>query len=127
MPISYGPSSRARIAELDPRLQRLLRAYAAAVGKALDISVTCGHRGEAEQRAAFRAKPQRSRKDWPDSAHNRTPSLAVDIAPYPIDWEDEDRFLRVQAVIRTTARVENIALKPLISWDLPHVELDDGK
>ena len=33
-----------------------------------------------------------SQVEWPDSKHNPMPSMAVDVAPYPIDWEDEGRF-----------------------------------
>jgi len=34
----------------------------------------------------------RSKVKWPDGKHNRSPSMAVDAAPYPIDWQDRERF-----------------------------------
>ena len=30
---------------------------------------------------------------WPDGKHNKTPSEAVDSVPYPIDWNDRERFI----------------------------------
>jgi len=29
---------------------------------------------------------------WPDGRHNKSPSRAVDLAPYPIDFQDIKRF-----------------------------------
>ena len=55
-----------------------------------DNSILCGHRNEAEQMAAYNSG--RSRVKWPDGKHNRSPSMAVDAAPYPIDWQDRERF-----------------------------------
>jgi peptidoglycan L-alanyl-D-glutamate endopeptidase CwlK len=65
-----------RLATCDLKLQRLIEE----VIKHYDVSVSQGHRGEAEQRLAFRQG--QSRCDWPDSKHNSLPSLAVDILPY---------------------------------------------
>ena len=46
----------------------------------LDLSVLCGHRTRAEQDAAVARGASRLR--WPKSKHNRTPSHAVDVAPF---------------------------------------------
>ena len=51
----------------------------------IDCSVICGHRGEAEQNAAFISGA--SKVKYPDSNHNKFPSKAVDVYPYPYDWE----------------------------------------
>ena len=34
----------------------------------------------------------RSKVKFPDGKHNVMPSRAVDVVPYPIDWEDRERF-----------------------------------
>jgi len=34
----------------------------------------------------------RSKVKWPNGKHNKRPSMAVDVVPYPIDWQDRDRF-----------------------------------
>lgn len=45
-----------------------------------DCSVVWGFRGQADQDAAFAAGA--SKKKWPDGEHNKTPSRAVDVAPF---------------------------------------------
>lgn len=85
-----------------------------------DITVLCGQRGEAEQDAAFARGT--SKLQWPKSKHNQTPSLAVDIAPYPIDWQDREAFLVLRGFV--LARAAALGLKvSVISWDLPHYQL----
>jgi len=58
--------------------------------KIFDCTVICGHRTEEEQTAAF--FDNNSQTEWPDSKHNQEPSLAADVAPYPLDWNDRERF-----------------------------------
>ena len=58
--------------------------------KVYDVSVICGHRGKAAQDEAFRAGKSKAR--WGQSKHNSNPSMAVDIAPYPIDWNNLNEF-----------------------------------
>jgi peptidoglycan L-alanyl-D-glutamate endopeptidase CwlK len=60
------------------------------VVKHFDCTVIQGHRGEKEQNQAYDAG--RSKLRYPDGKHNASPSRAVDVAPYPVDWEDRDRF-----------------------------------
>lgn len=62
------------------------------------------------------------------SKHNSFPSLAVDLAPYPIDWKDLTRFRELSDLIKKIALEKNIKIK----WggdfkgtfkDSPHFEL----
>ena len=62
-----------------------------AVVECYDCTVIEGHRGQADQDEYFRTG--RSRVQWPNGKHNTLPSLAVDVAPYPIDWNDRERFV----------------------------------
>ncbi len=55
-----------------------------------DCTIIQSHRGKEEQTEAYRTG--RSKTPWPDSRHNELPSEAVDVAPYPIDWTDTNRF-----------------------------------
>lgn len=55
-----------------------------------DCTIVSGHRIEEEQNSLFHRGLSHLR--WPYSKHNRKPSLAVDVYPYPIDWKDRDRF-----------------------------------
>lgn len=62
------------------------------------------------------------------SKHNFYPSLAIDIAPYPIDWNDLTRFRELSEVVKKIALEKNIKIR----WggdfkklkDSPHFELD---
>ena len=47
-----------------------------------DCTVLCGRRGKEEQDEAYKNK--KSKVKYPESAHNRFPSRAIDVAPYPI-------------------------------------------
>ncbi len=56
--------------------------------KITDFSVVCGHRGKAEQNKAF--ENGYSKLKFPDSKHNKFPSLAVDIIPYPAGYKAKE-------------------------------------
>ena len=56
----------------------------------IDCSVLCGHRGEKEQNEAVASG--HSKAQFPHGKHNANPSNAVDVAPYPVDWNDRERF-----------------------------------
>lgn len=66
-----------------------------------DFTITCGHRDEAHQRVAYLSN--RSQVKWPHSAHNKTPSMAVDVAPFPIDWDDHNSFALLAGYIMCVA------------------------
>lgn len=63
------------------------------------------------------------------------PSLAVDIVPYPIDWNDLERFKTLAAVVMECAKQEGVKLRHGADWngngrtdderfhDWPHFEL----
>jgi peptidoglycan L-alanyl-D-glutamate endopeptidase CwlK len=50
----------------------------------VDFSIICGHRDKATQDKCFAEGTSKVR--WPNSRHNKFPSEAMDVAPYPIDW-----------------------------------------
>jgi len=91
----FSQRSRDRLNTCHPLLQRLM----GSVIEVMDISVLCGHRTEAEQNDAYRKGF--SKLQFPKSKHNSMPSMAVDIAPYPIDWDDFERFETVASVVKT--------------------------
>ena len=80
---TWGKKSLKVYATLDPRLQKLcddiLSGYA-------DISLLHGHRGKWLQNNLYAAG--HSKLKYPNSKHNKNPSLAVDIAPWPYPIED---------------------------------------
>lgn len=106
--------------------------------KEFDFSVIEGHRGEAAQNAAYAKGLSKLR--WPHGNHNHLPSLAVDIAPYPLDWSDklkaQLRFAYLAGHVMSVAKRLGIPLRWGGDWnrnqdprdesflDLPHFELD---
>ena len=77
----FSKKSRERLETCDPRLIKVMELAI----QRIDFSVSCGHRGEAEQDAAVR--DGHSKTPWPRSKHNAKPSRAVDIFPYPFKNE----------------------------------------
>ena len=82
--------------------------------KHYDFSIICGHRGAKAQEEAY--KMGNSRLIYPHSAHNSIPSRAVDIAPYPIDWNDIERFKELAVIVKRTAK--ELSEKGLIDIDI---------
>jgi len=120
----YGFSRRSLInlSTCDDRLQQI--AEEAIAISPIDFTVLCGHRTKKQQLIAY--EEGKSKVQWPDSKHNNSPSLALDLAPYPIDWNDRERFFLLAGCILTVANKLNIPLKwgGQWGWDLPHFELD---
>ena len=82
----FGRTSKERLGTCEKDLQLLFKE----VVKDFDCTIVCGHRGEEDQNEAFRRG--NSKVKYPNGRHNASPSRAVDVAPYPIDWTDRDRF-----------------------------------
>ena len=82
----FGKRSISRLKTCDQKLQELFYE----VVKHFDCSIIEGNRGEERQNKAF--ADGKSKVKYPNGKHNKFPSVAVDVAPYPIDWSDRDRF-----------------------------------
>lgn len=68
-----------------------------------DCSILCGHRGKDEQDQVFERGA--SQLKYPASKHNKTPAMAVDVAPYPYDAKDERRILYFAGVVTGIAHL----------------------
>jgi len=79
--------------------------------KLIDITIIKGHRGEIEQNSAY--MNGMSQLMYPDSQHNAYPSMAIDCAPYPIDWRNKERFFYLAGIV--IAITENLYKKGEIS------------
>lgn len=123
MPV-FSEKSLQRLGECHEDLQRVLRMAV----EVMDFKVLQGHRGEAEQNKAF--AEGKSKLQWPNSKHNQLPAQAVDVAPYPIDWEDRRRFHELAGVIKGIAHALGVQVKWGGNWerfkDYPHFELSAG-
>ena len=84
--------------------------------KHTDISILSGYRGQVEQTEIYNGGF--SKTPWPQSKHNNDPSHAVDIAPYPVDWDDTDRFIYVAGMVIYCARYHNIKLRWGGDWSM---------
>ena len=83
--------------------------------KIMDFTIITGHRNQAEQDADFAAG--RSKLKWPDGKHNATPSWAVDIAPYPVDWQDLSRFYVLAGIMLACAAARGVKLRWGGNWN----------
>lgn len=118
---TFSKSSAEKLATCDKRLQDLFNE----VVKIQDCTVTCGYRGEKEQNEAFKAGF--SRKLFPHGQHNKMPSLAVDVVPYPIDYKDEERLRCFSLLVKDVADKMGIEIESGADWtdfpDLPHYQV----
>ena len=61
------------------------------------------------------------------SKHNHSPSLAIDIAPYPIDWNNLNRFKELALVVKDAAATVGVNITWGGDWksfkDYPHYEI----
>jgi len=81
----WSARSQAIRDQLCPELQGMVDALLTY----MDVSLTTGHRTEKAQNALY---PKYTQVRWPDSKHNRFPSVAVDLQPYP--YPDNENDLR---------------------------------
>ena len=117
----FSLASLAALGTCHPELQRL--AYA--VADHVDCTVLCGHRDEATQERLYREGKSRLR--WPRSRHNAMPSRAIDLVPYPINWQDLDRMRWFGGFVQGVAVGLGIEIVWGGNWhglvDMPHFEL----
>lgn len=125
----FSKISKERLATCHPDLQTVCNELI----KQYDFSVLEGRRGQCEQDEAYRKG--KSQVKYPYSAHNKIPSLAVDIAPYPIDWDNISRFNEMIIRFDTIAnmlRAEGVISSEFVyggHWkslkDWPHIEIKE--
>jgi peptidoglycan LD-endopeptidase CwlK len=121
-----GKDSRARLKTCHIDLQVLIEAVAKGVDQGdlmyagiQDIEVTCGYRGKEDQDEAVRTGASKS--PWPTSKHNRAPSDAVDVVPYPERWSNERKLEILHAYTAGVAHAQGLDLFD-IAWDRPHIQ-----
>ena len=82
----FGRNSREHLETCHPDLQTLFNA----VVEEIDCTVLCGHRNEEDQEKAV--DQGFSKVHFPDGKHNALPSNAIDVLPWPVDWNELSRF-----------------------------------
>lgn len=75
----------------------------------IDCTILEGERGkEAQDEACAKGL---SKLEWPKSKHNKSPSLAIDAAPYPIDWKDISRFCYFAGIVMAIGAKHGVTLR----------------
>lgn len=108
---TFSQSSKDRLETCDPRLQKLFNE----VIKYYDCTVECGYRGEFEQELAVRNGY--SFKHFPNSKHNKMPSLAVDVNPYPWRWSRPKESIYFAGFVKGVASMMGIEIRCGVDWD----------
>ena len=128
---TFGSKSKARLKTCHPDLVKLANMAITYV----DFSVIYGHRTEDEQNKIY--KQGYSQLQWPESKHNYYPSHAIDFMPYPVNWNDRERFTLVGSVFKGLSIAMDIPIIWGGDWDndgeladnnfddLGHIELDE--
>ena len=107
----YSTTSRERLLTCHQDLQALFKE----VIKEYDCTVIEGTRGKEKQDEYYRTG--KSKVQFPNSKHNSQPSMAVDVAPYPIDWNDTNRFYHFGGYVQGVADRMGIGIRWGGDWD----------
>ena len=125
----FGKKSMSKLETCHEDLQQVFYQ----VIKHFDCSVLEGHRGEELQNKYF--NEGKSKVKFPKGKHNANPSNAVDVVPWPIDWDDTDRMYYFAGFVKGIAAMldnpqrwggdwnDNTEVKDTGFKDLPHFEL----
>lgn len=124
----FGKRSKTQLGTCDRDLQEILNEAI----KLVDFTVLEGHRNKELQNKYFDLG--KSKLKYPQGKHNTYPSLAADVAPYPINWKNSKRFIALVYVIKGIAFQMGIKIRLGADWngdnifnesfqDLPHIEL----
>ena len=116
----FGSRSKKRLESCDERLQEIFNE----VIKYVDCSVLEGHRSEERQNKLL--KEGKTKVAYPKGRHNSSPSRAVDVVPYPIDWNDRERFHLFSGFVLGLARGMGITLRWGGDWNM-NFEVDDNQ
>ena len=107
----FGTKSKSKLSTCIPELQEVFNE----VIKTVDCSVLEGHRSKDKQNALY--KEGKTKVTYPKGRHNSSPSRAVDVVPYPIDWDDRERFTLFAGFVLGIAKSKGIDLRWGGDWD----------
>lgn len=107
----FGKGSLFQLQSVHPDLQELFKE----VVKHFDCSVIEGFRGKEKQDRAY--EEGKSQVRFPKGKHNQIPSEAIDVAPYPVDWDDKERFYYFAGFVKGIASQMDIKVRWGGDWD----------
>ena len=123
----FGKRSKQRLKGVDIKLQHILNRLV----EIMDVTIIEGLRSQERQDELVKKGASKTRY----SKHIE--GRAVDVAPYPIDWEDRERFHYMGGMLRGIAHEMDVKIRWGGDWDsdgeikdnsfddLVHVELID--
>lgn len=94
---NFGAGSLQKLQTCHPDLQFLFYE----VVKHFDCKVLEGYRNEEKQEEAF--KKGNSKLHYPMGKHNSIPSNAIDVSPYPVEWNNLSKFYWFAGYVLGTA------------------------
>ena len=127
----FGKRSKEQLSTCRKELQEVFNE----VIKTVDCSVLEGNRHQTRQDSLY--KEGKTKVKFPHGRHNALPSFAVDVVPFPIDWDDRERFHLFAGFVIGIAKSKGINLRWGGDWnqnwevddnkfdDFPHFELKD--
>jgi len=107
----FSERSRQKLDTCHPLLQILFYE----VVRHFDCSIIEGHRPMHRQNQLY--KEGKSKLPYPNSKHNSHPSHAVDVAPYPIDWDNIRRFYYFGGYVLGWAKAMHFSIRWGGDWD----------
>ena len=107
----FGRKSKSKLTTCHKDLQKVFNE----VIKYVDCSILECHRNGERQDKLF--KEGKTKVKYPKGRHNNIPSNAVDVTPYPVDWEDRERQTLFAGFVLGIARSMDIKLRWGGDWD----------
>ena len=107
----FGRKSKERLNTCESNQQKVFNE----VIKHVDCSVLEGHREKDRQNKLY--EEGKTKVKYPNGRHNRQPSSAVDVTPYPVDWEDRERQTLFAGFVIGVASQMGIKLRWGGDWD----------
>lgn len=127
MTFELSKQSQDKLNTCHPALIKLMEA--AIKSSSIDFSIVCGHRNSRNQTKAY--LDGASKVKYPNSRHNKYPSLAVDIQPFPYTKEDrkDKEHTKFRLLSEHIGKIASELEIPVINggrdwgWDWYHWEL----
>ena len=107
----FGKRSKSRLKGIDPRLREVLDELI----KIMDVTIIEGVRSTEKQQEYF--KKGKRKIDGIKKKGQHQIGKAVDLAPYPIDWNDRDRFYYMGGMLRGIGHMLGYKLRFGGDWD----------
>ena len=115
----FGSRSKDRLSSCHKDLQKVFNE----VIKHIDCSVLEGFRNQDRQDKLY--EQGKTKVKFPKGRHNQFPSLAADVTPYPLDWEDRERQTLFAGFVLGIARQMGIKLRWGGDWDMDFQVMDN--